>query len=189
MPSCAPAFRHFSAAASHPASSAFCSGAFSLTRQAKAPTKVSPAPVVSIGVMFCEGAWKRAPSDAKAKRPPGPRSPRRSARRLSPVRRPPLRNQPISVADRGGGIERLVLVDDEIVRCVKQSRSMPPVICSGTGAKFQMTMPDAAFVRRATASDCCERHFHLQHQHGVGGQERRRHIGGAVRPCWRRSRP
>ena len=45
MPSCAPGFRHFSAAASQATSSTCGSGAFSLTRQARAPTKVSPAPV------------------------------------------------------------------------------------------------------------------------------------------------
>jgi hypothetical protein len=68
IPSCAPSLRHFNAAASHPISKDFCNGTVSLTIDANAPTKASPAPVVSMGVMQGAGARRQLPSAVKATR-------------------------------------------------------------------------------------------------------------------------
>ena len=82
--------------------------------QAKAPTKVSPAPVVSTGVMVGDEAWMKRPSDVAG----GPRAfcsggdhagqaaglgQQRSGRLIAGFRR----------AEPAGGIDRLMLVDDQ----------------------------------------------------------------------------
>jgi len=72
MPCCAPGFRQLKAAASHPTSSAFLSDDFSTIIEAKAPTNVSPAPVVSTGLMLGAGARKQASSAVTANAPCAP---------------------------------------------------------------------------------------------------------------------
>jgi hypothetical protein len=72
IPFCEPSLRHFNAAASHPISKDFCNGTVSLTMDANAPTKASPAPVVSTGVMQAAGARRQLPSAVKASAPCAP---------------------------------------------------------------------------------------------------------------------